>query len=125
MVASRQEEFPFLKKLVENVDQSFSELVKVFRRAATPFFASINCLSCKTPGCWLLDFAVPKFADAFIDKKTSRRRQRVREDKLWENSSVVVAGKRLQAQAFQENLENEPVDRWKIILQTFLNNLVI
>ena len=41
------------------------------------------------------------------------------EDKLWENNWVVVAGKELKAESFQQNLQNKPVVRKKIFAQTY------
>ena len=60
-----------------------------------------------------------------VEEKISRQEQRRWEDKLWENSLVVVAGKGLQAEIFQQNLQNKPVSREEIILQTVFTSQVI
>ena len=46
--------------------------------------------------------------------------QKVWEDRLWENSEVMVAGRRLQADSFQQNLQNKSVGREEIFLQISL-----
>ena len=46
------------------------------------------------------------------------------EDKLWKNNWVVVARKQVQAQSFQQNLQNKPVVCENKFLQTFLINHV-
>ena len=46
------------------------------------------------------------------------------ENKLWENSRVVVAGKRLQTESFLETLQNKPVGCEETFLQIFLINHV-
>ena len=42
-------------------------------------------------------------------------------DKLWQNSWLVAAGKRLQAESFQKNLQNEQIGREETFIQTLLN----
>ena len=46
----------------------------------------------------------------------------MREDRLWENIWVVVTGKGLQAESFQQTLQNKTVGRQKIFSQLFLTN---
>ena len=76
----------------------------------------------KRVGVDLLKLAVPEIAD--VVDKISTQLQRDLEDKLRENSWVVVARKRVQTVSFQQNLQNEPVGREAKFLQTFLINHV-
>ena len=60
----------------------------------------------------------------FVVERTSRQLQRDWEDKLSENSWVVIGGRGLQAGSLQQNLQNQPVGREKTFSQTFLLNHV-
>ena len=59
-----------------------------------------------------------------VIEKTSRQLQRVSEDNFWENNWIVVAGKEVPAELFQQNLQNKAVGREETFLQTFLNIIV-
>ena len=50
--------------------------------------------------------------------------KRVCEDRLWQNSWVVVPGKKLQVESFQQILQNKPVCCEETFSQTFLDNHV-
>ena len=54
----------------------------------------------------------------------SKNLQRVWEDRLWENSLVLVAGKKVQAESIQQNLQNKPAGHDGIFVRAFLNNHV-
>ena len=53
-------------------------------------------------------------------ERTSRRLQRVWESKLQKNNWVKGARKGLQAESFQQNLQNNSVGHEETFLQTFL-----
>ena len=55
-----------------------------------------------------------------VVERVSRQLQKAWENRFCENSWVVVAGKRMQAQSFQQNLQCQPVVREETFLQTFL-----
>ena len=65
-----------------------------------------------------------KLQRLLVVERNSRQLQRVWEDRLWENSWVVVAGKGLRAESFPLNLQNKSVGREETILQTILINIV-
>ena len=72
----------------------------------------------------MLEFAAPEIAEAVSGKKNSRQLQRMWKDRVWENSRVVVTGRRLQAESLQQNLQNKPVGCEETFLQTILINRV-
>ena len=64
-------------------------------------------------------------------ERISRQLQKVLEDRLWERGWVKgaaggrqVAGNGVQAESFQQNLQNKSVGRGVTFLQTFLINHV-
>ena len=59
-----------------------------------------------------------------VKEKKSRQLQRVREDKPSENNCAVVTRKRVQAESFQQNLQNRLLGRGDLILQLFPTNHV-
>ena len=59
-----------------------------------------------------------------VVERISRQLQRVWEGKRWKNSWVLVAGKRLQAESFPQNLHNKPVGPGETFSQSFLINYV-
>ena len=65
-----------------------------------------------------------KLQRLLVVETVSRRLQRVWESKLWKNNWVKGAGKGLQAESFQQSLQNKSVCREESFLQTFLVDLV-
>ena len=59
-------------------------------------------------------------------ERLSKKQQKVKENNFCEKHWVVVAGKGLPAQSFQQNLQNKPVGRkeTQLVLQFFLSNNV-
>ena len=72
--------------------------------------------------CWIL--LHQKLQRWLVVERVSRQLQRKYEDGHWKNNWVLVAGKRLQAESFYQNLQNKPVVREETFLQTFLINHV-
>ena len=72
--------------------------------------------------CWSL--LCQKLQLLLVVERMSRQLQRVWQERRRENSWVVVAGKGVQAESFQQNLQNKSVGRKGIFLQTFLINHV-
>ena len=62
-------------------------------------------------GADLLDFAVPKIADIITGRKNFTTAAEIVGRQTLKKISVVVAGKRVQAESFQEKLQNKPVVR--------------
>ena len=107
MVASKQVEIP-IRSVDRQRGRECGALAQVIVRTAIP--------------ADLLMIAVPKVADLVVVEKNSRQLQKVCEGKLSENSWEVVAGKKLQAQSFQQKLQNKPVVHEEISLQNFPTN---
>ena len=85
----------------------------------------------KRVGADLLENAVPEIAEVVSGRKNFKAaaksvgRQTLR--KHWVKGAAVgweVAGKGLQAESFQQNLQNKSVGREETFLQTFLSNHV-
>ena len=122
MVASRQVEIPFYRGIGRQRGRGFGALAQVFRKTFFPFPRKYIVSPAKRMGSDLLEFAVPEIADVVSGWKSSRQPQRVREDKLWESNWVVVAGKGVQAESFQQNLQNKPVGREETFSQALIIN---
>ena len=59
-----------------------------------------------------------------VVERISRQPPRVWEEKLYENSSIVVAEKGLRSESFLRKLQNKSVGREETFLQIFLINHV-
>ena len=75
----------------------------------------------KSASADLLETAVLEIAGVFSGGKELKQLQRVWEGRLRENSVVVVEGKRLRAESFQQNLQNKSIGLKDTFLQSFLN----
>ena len=102
MVPSRQVEIPFCRGIGQQCGRGFSALAQVIGRAAIKFLRKNIVPAAKCVGVDLLEFAVSEIADAVSGRKFSRLLQRVWEVKLWENICVVMAGKKVQTESFQQ-----------------------
>ena len=60
----------------------------------------------------------------FLVEWNSGQLPRLCGERFQKNFWVVVAEKRLQAESFQQNLQNKPIGREQTILQTIVNNHV-
>ena len=98
MVASRQVEIPFNKSVDRQRGRGFGTLAKVIGRTANPFLRKYIVPAAQRVGAVLLDFLRQKLQRLLVVETTSRQLQGVCEDRLRENSSVVVAGKGLRAE---------------------------
>ena len=76
----------------------------------------------KRIGAKLLEIMAPEIAEIVSGRKKFKTAAKSVGDRLWEDSWVVVAGKKLPAKSFQENLQNKSVGREETFLQTFLIN---
>ena len=124
MVAWRQVEIPFYTSIGQQRGRGFGALAQVIGRTTTPFSRKFVVTASKRADKDLLEISVPKIADVASERKNSSQLQRAWEGKLWENSWVVVAWKRLQPESFQQNLPNKPVGREGTFSQTILFNHV-
>ena len=90
MVDSWQVEIRYHSSIGWQRGRGFDAFAPSFGRTKIPFSRNYVVPAAKSMIADLLDFAVPEIADVFGDSK-KRRRQRAWEDKLWENSWVIVA----------------------------------
>ena len=107
MVASRQVEIPFYRDIGRQRGRGFGALAQVIGRTATPFLRKCILPAAKRVGADLMELAAPETAEVVSGRKNFKTLQRVWEDRLWEKSWVVVAGKGMQAESFQQNLPNK------------------
>ena len=70
----------------------------------------------KRVGADLLEFAVPEMAEVVSGRKNFKTAAK----SVGKNNWVKGAGKGLQAESFQQNLQNKSVGREETFLQTFL-----
>ena len=78
---------------------------------AIPFMRIFIVPAVKRAGNDLLEFAVPDFLDVVSGRKNVKTAAKSVGHKLWDTIWVVVAGKRVQAESFHENLQNKAVGR--------------
>ena len=108
MVASRQVEIPFYRGM-GNVGGDSVHLHKFLVVPLFPFCVNMKSLlrnvwmpSGGNSLCQILQMLL-------VVGKDSRQQQRVCEHKVWENNGVVVSGKQVDAESFQQNLQKKPV----------------
>ena len=124
MVASRQVEISFNRRVGRQRGRWFGALAHVIGRTAITSLRKLIVPAAKRVGadCWYS--LSQKLQRLLVVERISRQLQRVWEDRLWENSWVAVARKRVRAESFQQKLQNKSVGRGEIFLQTFLINHV-
>ena len=119
-VASRQVEIPYYRGVGRQRGRGFGALAQINGRTAIPFFRKYIVPAAKRVGADLLEFAVPDIAEVVIGRKNFKTAAKSVGKQTLENKRVKGAGKRLQAESFQQNLVNNPVGREDTFLQTFL-----
>ena len=128
MVASRQVEISFYRGIGRQRGRGFGALAQVIGKTTFAFLRKNIVPAAKRVGADLLEFAAPEIAEVVTGRKNFKSaaktvgRQTLR--KQLKNSLVVVAGKGLQAESFQQNLQNKSVGREETFSQTFLKNHV-
>ena len=122
IIASRQVEIPFFRGIARQRGRGFGALAQVLGELQFLFCLNILSQRLNVLSCWSL--LHQKLLRLSVEERISRQLQRMCEDRLWQNSWVVVAGKRLQEESFQEILQNKSISREKKLLKTFLNNHV-
>ena len=109
-----------LEVLFDNGDWDEVALHKFLRELQVRFCVNI---SSQLQNAWVLTCWTSlrqKLQRLLIVERISRQLQRLWDDRHWENSWVVLAGKKLQAESCQQNLKNQRVGREDTFLQTFL-----
>ena len=120
MVASREVEIPHYKGVGRQRGRGFGALAQVIGRTAVPFLRKYIVPAAKRVGADLLEFAVPEIAEVVSGRKSfnttakSVGRQTLRKQ-LGEGSirSTGCSKKGLQAESFQQNLQNKSVGRFR------------
>ena len=124
MVASRQVENPFYRGIGRQPGRGFVTFAQVIGRKAIPLLPKYIIPAAKLVGADWLEFAVPEIGDVLTDRKNFKTAANSVARQTLTKQLVVVAGKEVQAESFQENMQNKPVGREKTFLQTFLINHV-
>ena len=122
IVASKQIEIPICRGIGRHRGRVFGALAQVFGRTAIPFLRESVVPSAKRLAAHLLDLLCQKFQMLLVMEKITRQLQKVWDYKLCENNWILVEGRRVQAEAFQQNLLSKPVGCQETSLQTFLLN---
>ena len=106
-VASRQKEIPFSRGNGRQFGRGIGAFAQINERTTKSiFFRKYLVPAAKWPGADLLKISVPEIV-GIVSHRISRHLQRALEDRLWKNSWVVVAGRRLKAESFEQNLQNK------------------
>ena len=131
MVASREVEIPFLRVVGRQRGRGFGALAQVIGRTAIPFLRKYIVPAAKSVVADLLEFSVSENAEVVGGRKKIKTAaksvgiQTLR--KQWVKGAAggrEVAGKGVQAESFQLNLQNKSVGREETFLQTFVFNHV-
>ena len=121
MFASRQVEIPFYRGNDRQREKGIGAVAQFIRRNAISFLPKSIVPAAECVGANSLR---QKMQRLLAVEKTSRQLHRLWKDKISENKWLVAARKRLQAEPFQENLQNKPIGREEKSSQTFLNHHV-
>ena len=125
MVASREVEIPYYRGVGRQGGRGFGALAQVIGRTAIPFFRKCIVPAAKRVGAELLEFAVPEIAEVVSGRKNIKTAAKcVGRQNLREMLGKGAAGNAVQAESFQQNLQNKSVGRGETFLQTFLINHV-
>ena len=120
MAASRQVEIPFSKCIGRQRGWGFGALAQVTGRTAIPFLRKyiVPLQNAYVLICWRL--LRQKLQRLLVLERISRQLQNIWQNKLRENSGIVVAGKGLQAESFQQKLQTKLIGHEETFSQTFL-----
>ena len=103
--------FRSLEVMVDNLAGELVLLHKLTRELQNQFFFRKNLVpAAKRPGADFLKISVPEIV-GIVSDRISRHLQRELEDRLWKNSWVVVAGRRLKAESFPQDLQYKSIRR--------------
>ena len=124
MVASRQVEFPFYRGVGRQRGRGFGALAQVIGTTAIPFLRKYIVPAAKRVGADLLAFAVPEIADVVKGRKKFQTAAKNVGRQTLRKQLGSGSGKGLQAESFQQNLQNNSVGREETFVETFLINHV-
>ena len=96
MVVSREVEIQLYRGVGGQRRRGFGALAQVIDRTAIPFLRKYIVPAAKRIGADLLEFVAPQMQRLLRVERIWRQLQRVWEDRFWENSWVVVVGRRKQ-----------------------------
>ena len=112
MIASRQVEIPYNRGVGWQRGRGFGALAQVIGRTAIPFLRKYVVSAAKRISADMLELLPQRLERFLVVENCSKRLQRVRERKLWENNSEKeVAEVVNRGESFQQNLINNPVGR--------------
>ena len=120
MVASRQVELSYYRGVGRQGGRGFGELAKVIGRTTIPFLRKYIVPAAKRVGADLLEFALPEIAEVVIGGKKFKTAAKSVGKQTLKNNWVNGAGKELQAESIQQNVQNRSVGREETFSQTFL-----
>ena len=113
-------EIPFYTSFGRQRQWRNGALAQVFGRPAIPLLRKYIVPAAERVGAGLLQFSAREIWEVVGGRKISWQLQKLWEGKFWENSWVVVTGKKLHAKAFQRNRRIKPIGRDETFSQTFL-----
>ena len=124
MVASRQVENPIYKSIGRQRRRDFGAFAKVNGKTAIPFLRKNIVQAAKIVSADLLELHVPETADVVNGRENFKTAAKIVGRQTFKNNWVVVAENGLQAELFQQNLQNRAVGFEEKILQILLTNYV-
>ena len=120
-VPSRQIEIPFYRELDWQRGRGFGAREQGFGRSAIPFLRKYFIPTAKRVGAELLEIASPQIDEVESGRRNFKTVAMSCDDKLWVNSWLLVAWKRLQAKSFQQKLQSKSVVHEETFSRTILS----
>ena len=111
MVASGQVEIPFYRGTGGQHGRGFRALAQVTGRTAIQFLRKYIVPAAKRVGADLLEIAVPEIADVVSGRKKFETAAKSVETQTLRKQLGSGSSKKVQAESFQQNLQNTPVGR--------------
>ena len=124
LVASIQAEILFDRSIRWQRGRGFGALAQNIERSANLLLREYIVPAAKRVGADMVEFAVREIAGIVSRWKNVETAAKSVGKNFWENNWVVVARNEVQAESFQQNLQNKPVCREETFPQTFLINHV-
>ena len=124
MNASEQVQIPFCIGNGRQRGRGFGALAQVIGSSAINVLRIYIVPAAEHVVTDLLEFAVPRTANVVSCGKNFKTAPTIVGGTVWEKDWVLLAERRVQAESFQQNLQNEPVGREETLLRTFLINHV-
>ena len=120
MFAPRQVEIPFYKASGRQRGRRFGALAQDFGTTSISFLRNYLVPAPKRVGADLLEFAVSELSEVVSGRKKIKTAAKSVGRQTLRKQLGSGSRKKVQAESFQQNLQNEPVAREEMFLQTFL-----